>query len=83
MALLAQPAPGPGWEEGTETRGDRGKPCFVSFPQCCEAIYSSVSGLKAHLANCNKVGPSFYSLGPEVGLGFGFLSPQDCWEATG
>ncbi|NWV82790.1 Z512B protein, partial [Dasyornis broadbenti] len=21
---------------------------------CCEAIYSSVSGLKAHLANCNK-----------------------------
>ncbi|XP_069808866.1 zinc finger protein 512B isoform X2 [Dendropsophus ebraccatus] len=22
--------------------------------QCCEAIYSSVSGLKAHLANCNK-----------------------------
>ncbi|XP_028926094.1 zinc finger protein 512B isoform X2 [Ornithorhynchus anatinus] len=25
---------------------------------CCEAIYSSVSGLKAHLANCNKGGHS-------------------------
>ncbi|XP_040187783.1 zinc finger protein 512B isoform X3 [Rana temporaria] len=23
--------------------------------RCCEAIYSSVSGLKAHLANCNKL----------------------------
>lgn len=29
----------------------------VSCPQCCEAIYSSVSGLKAHLASCSKVSP--------------------------
>ncbi|KAM4691532.1 zinc finger protein 512B [Rhinophrynus dorsalis] len=28
---------------------------FICCPNnCCEAIYSSVSGLKAHLANCNK-----------------------------
>lgn len=27
----------------------------ASYPQCCEAIYSSVSGLKAHLASCSKV----------------------------
>ncbi|KFQ34097.1 Zinc finger protein 512B, partial [Merops nubicus] len=42
---------------------------------CCEAIYSSVSGLKAHLANCNKVGPSFYSPGSEVGRPLTPLSP--------
>ncbi|XP_077316520.1 zinc finger protein 512B isoform X5 [Lithobates pipiens] len=29
---------------------------FICCPNsCCEAIYSSVSGLKAHLANCNKL----------------------------
>lgn len=32
----------------------------ASCPQCCEAIYSSVSGLKAHLASCSKV--SFQAL---------------------
>lgn len=30
-------------------------PTVTSHPQCCEAIYSSVSGLKAHLASCSKV----------------------------
>lgn len=45
--------------------------CF--FLQCCEAIYSSVSGLKAHLANCNKVGPSAHSLG---GVGVRGLVPS-------
>lgn len=33
----------------------RSSPLTVSCPQCCEAIYSSVSGLKAHLASCSKV----------------------------
>lgn len=49
------------------------------FPQCCEAIYSSVSGLKAHLANCNKVGSSFHS---SLGGGVGFVlpCPQLIWE---
>uniref|UniRef100_A0A8C2SUJ6 Zinc finger protein 512B n=1 Tax=Coturnix japonica TaxID=93934 RepID=A0A8C2SUJ6_COTJA len=39
---------------------------------CCEAIYSSVSGLKAHLANCNKVGSSFHSFDSVVGLVLSF-----------
>lgn len=28
---------------------------FVLLSQNCEAVYSSVSGLKAHLANCSQV----------------------------
>lgn len=32
-----------------------GAPLTASRPQCCGAIYSSVSGLKAHLAGCSKV----------------------------
>lgn len=50
-------------------------PVFL-FPQCCEAIYSSVSGLKAHLANCTKVGPASRTFSSEVGLGLAFWKKQ-------
>lgn len=50
-------------------------PVFL-FPQCCEAIYSSVSGLKAHLANCTKVGPASRTFGSEAGLGLSFRNKQ-------
>ncbi|XP_018415866.1 PREDICTED: zinc finger protein 512B [Nanorana parkeri] len=37
------------WKNSVKDNG------FICCPNnCCEAIYSSVSGLKAHLANCNK-----------------------------
>lgn len=34
----------------------------LSCLQCCEAIYSSVSGLKAHLASCSKVSSGIISM---------------------
>ncbi|KAL1249683.1 hypothetical protein QQF64_020688, partial [Cirrhinus molitorella] len=40
-----------GWKNEVKEKG------FICCPNCnCEAIYSSVSGLKAHLASCNKGG---------------------------
>lgn len=48
------------------------KTLLCLFLQCCEAIYSSVSGLKAHLANCNKVGSSFHRFGSMVALVLSF-----------
>lgn len=44
------------------------EPTVASCPQCCEAVYSSVSGLKAHLASCSKVSFQALSQG-EVVLG--------------
>uniref|UniRef100_A0A672MCT9 Zinc finger protein 512B n=1 Tax=Sinocyclocheilus grahami TaxID=75366 RepID=A0A672MCT9_SINGR len=39
------------WKNEVKEKG------FICCPNCnCEAIYSSVSGLKAHLASCNKGG---------------------------
>ncbi|KAI1892759.1 hypothetical protein AGOR_G00136840 [Albula goreensis] len=39
------------WKNEVKEKG------FICCPNCsCEAVYSSVSGLKAHLANCNKGG---------------------------
>uniref|UniRef100_A0A8C1X1K3 Zinc finger protein 512B n=1 Tax=Cyprinus carpio TaxID=7962 RepID=A0A8C1X1K3_CYPCA len=39
------------WKNDVKEKG------FICCPNCnCEAIYSSVSGLKAHLASCNKGG---------------------------
>ncbi|XP_051518768.1 zinc finger protein 512B-like isoform X1 [Myxocyprinus asiaticus] len=39
------------WKSEVKEKG------FICCPNCnCEAVYSSVSGLKAHLANCNKGG---------------------------
>lgn len=41
--------------------------CLLS--QCCEAIYSSVSGLKAHLASCSKVSPQALHHGQQSAQG--------------
>jgi len=60
-------------QDGGRHRDEGSQQTLLSlFPQCCEAIYSSVSGLKAHLANCNKVGSSFHSSLSVVGLVLSF-----------
>lgn len=50
-----------------------------SRPQCCEAIYSSVSGLKAHLASCSKVSTQvMLHSGPHTNVLVAHLA-QDTW----
>lgn len=56
----------------------KASPTALSCLQCCEAIYSSVSGLKAHLASCSKV-----SAGPQYGcIGYSALLAFSCQEST-
>uniref|UniRef100_A0A8C3YCG1 Zinc finger protein 512B n=1 Tax=Catagonus wagneri TaxID=51154 RepID=A0A8C3YCG1_9CETA len=48
------------WKNEVKEKG------HVNCPNdCCEAIYSSVSGLKAHLASCSKVSPQVLPWGKE------------------
>lgn len=65
-----------GWRKAWRRGKTVANPPVFLFPQCCEAIYSSVSGLKAHLANCTKVGPASRPFGSEVGLGLAFWKKQ-------